>query len=114
MRVKYSVPRKKRVKKVLKATKGQWGDRSKQYYQAARSLIHGLVYNYRDRKVNKRMFRRLWITRINAACHNAGISYNRFIPGLKKGNVVLDRKMLADLAVRDEKAFNKLVEIAKP
>ncbi len=113
MRVKYSVPRKKRVKKTLKAAKGQWGDRSKQHRQAKRSLLHALVYNYRDRKANKRIFRRLWIARVNAACREQGVSYNRFIQGLKKSNVMLDRKMLADLAVKDNQAFSKLVEISK-
>jgi large subunit ribosomal protein L20 len=75
--------------------------------------MRGLVYNYRDRKANKRMFRRLWITRISAACQQAGLNYNHFMHGLKKANILLDRKMLADLAVRDAQAFSKLVDITK-
>ncbi len=112
-RVKTSVARKKRVKRVLRAAKGQWGDRSKRYLQARQSLMHSLVYAYRDRKVRKRNFRRLWITRINAACRNAGINYSRFIQGLKKVNVHLDRKILADLAANDSGVFTKLIDLVK-
>jgi large subunit ribosomal protein L20 len=75
--------------------------------------MHALVYAYRDRRVKKREFRRLWITRINAACRAAGITYSKFINGLKRAKVNIDRKILADLAVRDSVAFKKLVEIAK-
>ena len=75
--------------------------------------MHALVYSYRDRKVKKRDFRRLWITRINAACRSNDITYSRFMSGLKKAKISLDRKILADLAVNDIKTFNKLVEIAK-
>ena len=112
-RVKTNVARKKRVKRVLKRAKGQWGDRSKQYIQAKRSLLHSDVYAYRDRKKRKITFRRLWTARINAAVRAAGIPYNRFISGLKKAKVALNRKMLADLAVNDTKAFQKLIEVAK-
>ena len=85
----------------------------KQFRQARRALMHALVYAYRDRRVKKREFRRLWISRINAACRAAGTTYSKFMSGLKKAKIKLDRKILADLAVRDSQAFKKLVEIAK-
>ena len=112
-RVKHSVATKRRKKKVLKKEKGFWGDRSKQFQHARRGLMHALVYAYRDRRVRKRNFRALWIIRINAACRSTGITYGRFISGLKNAKVGLDRKVLADLAVNDRQAFEKLVEIAK-
>ena len=112
-KIKHSVATRKRKKKLLKKTKGYWGDRSKQFQQAKRALMHALVYAYRDRRVRKREFRSLWIARINAACRQAGITYSVFMNGLKKSKVAIDRKILADLAVRDNKAFAKLVEIAK-
>lgn len=112
-RVKTSVARRKRVKKVLKRAKGQWGDRSKQYIQAKRSLIHSDVYAYRDRKKRKIEFRQLWIVRINAALRSAGLTYSKFISGLKKAKITLNRKMLAELALSDAKAFQKLVDIVK-
>ncbi|OGX31259.1 MAG: 50S ribosomal protein L20 [Omnitrophica WOR_2 bacterium RIFCSPLOWO2_12_FULL_46_30] len=112
-RVKTNVARRKRVKKVLKRAKGQWGDRSKQYLQAKRSLLHSDVYAYRDRKKRKIEFRQLWIARLNAGARAAGITYNKFINGLKKAKVTLNRKMLAELAVNEPKAFQKLVEVAK-
>ncbi|HLD82378.1 MAG TPA: 50S ribosomal protein L20 [Candidatus Omnitrophota bacterium] len=112
-KIKHSAATRRRKKRVLKKVKGFWGDRSKQFRQARRALMHALVYAYRDRKVKKREFRRLWISRINAACRSCGITYSRFISGLKKAKVNLDRKILADLAVKDSQAFKKLVEIAK-
>lgn len=112
-KIKHSVATKKRKKRVLKKAKGYWGDRSKQFQQARRTLMRALVYAYRDRRVKKREFRQLWISRINAACRQADITYSRFTDGLKKASVGLDRKILADLAVRDPKVFEKLVEIAK-
>jgi large subunit ribosomal protein L20 len=112
-KVKHSVATRRRKKKVLKKAKGFWGDRAKQYQQARRGLMHALVYAYRDRRRKKREFRRLWISRVNAACRQAGITYSKFIHGLKKAKVNLDRKILADLAVKDNLAFKKLVEIAK-
>lgn len=112
-KIKHSVATKKRKKRVLKASKGFWGDRSKQFQQARRTLKRAMVYAYRDRKVKKRDFRQLWIVRINAACRQAGITYSKFMNGLKKANIELDRKMLADLAVKDTAAFQKLVDIAK-
>ncbi len=112
-KVKHSTTTRKRKKRLLKKTKGFWGDRSKQYRQARRALMHALVYAYRDRRTKKREFRRLWISRINAACRAAGITYSRFMSGLKKAKVNLDRKILAELAVKDSQAFKKLIEIAK-
>ncbi|MFH0913095.1 MAG: 50S ribosomal protein L20 [Candidatus Omnitrophota bacterium] len=112
-KIKHSVATRRRKKRLLKKVKGFWGDRSKQYQQARRALMHALVYAYRDRRVRKRDFRRLWIIRINAACRGEGITYSQFIRGLKKAKVNLDRKILADLAVKDAHAFKKLVEIAK-
>ena len=112
-KIKHSVATRRRKKRLLKKTKGFWGDRSKQYQQARRALIHALVYAYRDRKVKKREFRRLWITRINAACRAAGTTYSVFMKGLKKAKISLDRKILADLAVKDSQAFKKLVEMVK-
>ena len=109
----HSVATRKRKKKVLKQAKGFWGDRSKQYQQAKRTLMHALRYAYRDRRNKKREFRRLWIARINAACRQAGVTYSVFMSGLKKSKINLDRKILADLAVRDNPAFNKIVEIIK-
>lgn len=112
-RARHSVATRKRKKKVLKKAKGYWGDRSKQFQQARRTLQRALAFSYRDRRNRKREFRRLWISRINAACRNSGVSYAKFIGGLKKGKIGLDRKMLAELAVKDSAAFKKLVEMAK-
>ena len=112
-KVNHCVATRKRKKRLLKKAKGYWGDRSKQFQQARRSLMRALVYAYRDRRVKKRTFRRLWISRINAACRACGITYSKFINGLKKAKVSLDRKILADLAVKDSQAFKKLVELAK-
>lgn len=112
-KARHSVATRKRKKRLLKKAKGFWGDRSKQYQQARRALMHALVYAYRDRKAKKREFRRLWITRINAACRTAGITYSRFMNGLKKAKINLDRKILADIAVKDSNAFKKLVELVK-
>ncbi len=112
-KIKHSVATRRRKKRVLKSAKGFWGDRSKQFQQARRALMHALVYEYRDRKVRKREFRSLWIARINAACRQTGISYSKFLNGLKVAKVALDRKILADLAVKDPKAFKKLIDIAK-
>ncbi|MDI9548747.1 MAG: 50S ribosomal protein L20 [Chloroflexota bacterium] len=102
-----------RHKKVLKFTKGQYGTRSKLFRRANEAMLKSLFYAYRDRRNRKRDFRRLWITRINAATRLSGLSYSRFVHGLKKANVQVDRKVLADIAVRDAAAFGKLVELAK-
>ena len=112
-KVKHSVATRRRKKRTLKAAKGFWGDRSKQYQQARRTLMHALVYAYRDRRNKKREIRSLWIARINAACRQGGLSYSKFMNGLKKNKIALDRKSLADLAVRDPKVFEKLLELAK-
>jgi len=112
-KIKHSVATRRRKKRVLKKAKGFWGDRSKQFQQARRALMHAEVYATRDRKVKKREFRHLWVARINAACRLRGTTYSKFINGLKKAKVGLDRKILADLAVNDVKVFEKLVEIAQ-
>ena len=113
VKIKHSVATRRRKKRVLKKAKGFWGDRSKQFQQARRALMHAEVYATRDRKMRKREFRHLWVVRINAACRGLGITYSKFINGLKKAKIKIDRKILADLAVNDVKAFEKLVEIAK-
>jgi large subunit ribosomal protein L20 len=103
----------RRHKKVLKFTKGQYGTRSKLFRRANEAMLKSLFYAYRDRRNRKRDFRRLWITRINAATRIEGLTYSRFIHGLKKANVQVDRKVLADLAVHDAATFGKLVDLAK-
>lgn len=112
-RVKHAVAKHRRHKKMLKRAKGFWGGRSKLYRRAKETVQRALVYSYRDRRVKKREFRKLWITQISIACKNCGISYNRFISGLIKAKVELDRKVLADIAKSDKDTFAKLVEIAK-
>lgn len=112
-KAKHSVATRRRKKRVLKQAKGFWGDRSKQYQQAKRVLMHALKYAYRDRRNKKREIRSLWIARINAACREVGITYSAFMSGLKKSKINLDRKILADLAVRDNHAFKKLVDAVK-
>ena len=113
VRVRSTIVAKSRKKKVLKAAKGQFGKRSKNFRQAIKSVIKGLTYEYRDRKVRRREFRSLWIIRINAACQEKGIKYSRFIDGLTKADVTLNRKILAELAISSPEAFGKLVDIAK-
>src|SRR5437764_1136678 len=102
-----------RVRAVLGRAKGYSAARGKRYKAAKEQVAHSLAYAYRDRRVRKRDFRRLWITRINAAARMHGLSYNRFISGLKAAEVDVDRKVLADIAVRDPAAFGKLVEAAR-
>jgi large subunit ribosomal protein L20 len=102
-----------RVKKVLNATKGHKGARSRWYRTAIESRMKAMQYATRDRKNRKREFRALWITRINAAAREHDMPYNRLISGLQAAGVSIDRKMLADLAVRDAAAFGELVEVAK-
>ena len=113
VRIKTNVYSHKRKKRVLKEAKGQWGDRSKRYKEAAKSLIAGKQYAYYDRKKNKSNFRKLWIIRINAACREMGIAYSRFVRGLKAAKVEIDRKVLADLAVTAPEAFAQIVDTAK-
>ena len=112
-RIKRAVNAHKKRRKVLKLAKGYWGAKSKQYRTASEQVRRSLRYAYTGRKLRKRDFRRLWIVRINAACRLNGMSYSAFINGLKKKNIEVNRKMLADLAVNDAAAFAQLVEIAK-
>jgi len=112
-RTRHSVARKKRKKKVFKRAKGFVGGRSKLYRTATETVRRALAYAYRDRKVKKRTFRALWIVRLNAAVKPHGLSYSRFINGLAKAKVNIDRKMLADLAVTDKSAIAELAKIAK-
>lgn len=112
-RVKTGVVRRRRHKKVLKLARGFFSARHKHFRKAKEQLERSLVYAYRDRRRKKRNFRRLWIVRINAACRLNDISYSRFIAGLKKANIELDRKILADLAMNDAKAFSELALKAK-
>lgn len=102
----------RRRKKVLKRAKGFWGGRSRLFRTAHETVMRAEVYATRDRKQRKRQFRRLWTVRINAACRQFGTTYSRFIAGLKKAKIEMDRKSLADLAVKDSGAFKKLVELA--
>ncbi len=113
MRVKGGFTTQRRHKKVLRMTKGQWGTRSKLFRRANEAMMKSYWYAYRDRRVRRREFRRLWITRINAATRMHDLSYSRFMHGLKLANVNLDRKALAHLAVRDEAAFAAVVNLAK-
>jgi len=110
-RVKSNVPRLKRKKKIMRLAKGARGGRSKLFKAAKETVERGWRYAYRDRRQKKREFRRLWITRINAAARLHQLSYNRFMAGLKRAGVEIDRKMLADLAVRDPVAFGELAEV---
>ena len=103
---------KKRRKKVLKRAKGFFSGRRKLFRTAHETVMRAMVFATRDRKQRKRQFRRLWTIRINAACRKFGTTYSRFIAGLKHAKISLDRKVLADIAVRDEAAFKKLVELA--
>lgn len=112
-RVKRGVVAKARHKKVLNKAKGYYGARSKVYRVAKQAVIKAGQYAYRDRRVRKREFRALWITRINAAARLNGLSYSRFINGLSKAGIEVDRKILADLAVHDAVAFSELAEQAK-
>ena len=112
-RIKRAVNAHKKRRKIFKLAKGYWGAKSKQYRAASEQVRRSLRYAYTGRKLRKRDFRRLWIVRINAAARLSGMSYSTFINGLKKANVEVNRKMLADLAVNDAAAFAQLVELAK-
>jgi large subunit ribosomal protein L20 len=103
----------RRHKKVLKFTKGQYGSKHLLFRRANEAMLKSLFYAFRDRRNRKRDFRRLWITRINAAARLSGLSYSRLVHGLKLANVQVDRKVLADIAARDLAAFGKLADIAK-
>lgn len=112
-RVKRGVTAHARHKKVLKLAKGYFGHKSKLFKVANQQVMKSLAYAYRDRKAKKRDFRKLWIARINAAARINGLSYSRFMNGLKKANIALDRKVLAEIAVSDATGFAKLCELAK-
>lgn len=113
VRVTGAPPSRRRRKRFLKQAKGYRGARSRLYRTARESVQKGMAYAFRDRKAKKRNFRRLWIARIGAQTTSQGISYSKFMGALKKANVAIDRKLLADLAVNDKKAFGELLEIAK-
>jgi large subunit ribosomal protein L20 len=112
-RVKRAVHSKKRHRAVLEQAQGYYGNKSRSYRAAREQVMHSLQYAYRDRRVRKGDFRQLWIQRINAATRQHGMSYSRFIAGLKAADIEIDRKILADLAVRDAPAFAALVALAR-
>jgi len=112
-RVKRGVVARRRHKKILKQAKGYYGARSRVFRVAKQAVTKAAQYAYRDRRQRKRQFRALWITRINAASRANGLNYSRLIAGLKKADVLLDRRVLADIAVHDKAAFSKVVETAK-
>ncbi|HGY10318.1 50S ribosomal protein L20 [Oceanithermus sp.] len=112
-RAKTGVVRRRKHKKVLKQAKGYWGSRSKNIKRAKETLLNAAEHSYADRRKKKRVFRRLWIARINAAARQNGLSYSKLMHGLKAAGIEIDRKMLADIAVRDPEGFAALVEQAK-
>ena len=113
MRVKGGFVTRRRHNKILAMTKGQWGTRHSLFRRANEAMMKSQWYAYRDRRARRRDYRRLWIARINAAAHLNGLSYSRLMHGLKIANVALDRKALADIAVRDAAAFTQVVNMAK-
>ena len=112
-RVKGAMMTRKRRKKILKRAKGYWGSKSKHFKMAKQALMKSGAYAYAGRRMKKRDFRQLWITRISAACKANGMNYSTFMHGLKLAEVQIDRKMLAELAVNDKAAFTQLVELSK-
>ncbi|MBE2184876.1 MAG: 50S ribosomal protein L20 [Anaerolineae bacterium] len=112
-RVKTGFHRRQRHKKVLKLTKGQWGTRGRLFRRSNEAMLKSLFYAYRDRRARRGELRRLWIVRINAGARLHGLSYSRFMYGLKKAGIELDRKILADIAVRDADTFQKLAVLAQ-
>jgi large subunit ribosomal protein L20 len=112
-RVSHAVASRRRKKRVLKLAKGQFGHRSTRYQQADRSVRRGQRYAYRDRRLVKREFRYLWVVRINAACRELGMTYSRFIKGLKDAKIDINRQMLAELAVNSPVAFKNLITLAQ-
>lgn len=112
-RVKTGFTRRHRHKKIIKMMKGQWGTRGRLFRRSNEAMLKSLWYAYRDRRVRRRDMRRLWIVRINAAARINGLSYSRFMYGLKKANVEIDRKLLADIAVRDAGTFAKLAALSQ-
>ena len=112
-RVKRAMMTRKRRNKILKMAKGYWGSKSKHYKMANQAMMKSLTYAYTGRRLKKRDFRRLWITRISAACKANGMNYSTFMHGLKLADIQIDRKMLSELAVNDKAAFAQLIELAK-
>lgn len=112
-RAKTGVVRRRRHNKIRKMVKGQWGSRGRLFRRSNEAMLKSLWYSYRDRRARVRQMRRLWIIRINAGAHLHGLSYSRFIYGLKQANVMLDRKSLADIAVRDAETFTKLAALSQ-
>ncbi len=112
-RVKNAINAKKKRRTTLERAKGYRGQRSRLYRKAKEQVTHSFVYNYRDRKVRKNEFRKLWIARINAAVRENGMTYNRFMQGIRLAEIDIDRRMLAELAVNDPATFAKIVEMAK-
>lgn len=111
-RVKGGIVTRRRHKKILRLTKGHWDTRHKLFRRANEAMMKSLWYAYRDRRQRRRDLRSLWISRINAAARMEGVKYSQLIPGLKKNNIELDRKILADIAVRDPQTFSKIIETA--
>lgn len=112
-RAKTGFVRRRKHKKVIKSVKGQWNTRGRLFKRSNEAMMKSLWYSYRDRRARRRDMRRLWITRINAAARTHGLPYSRFIYGLKQAEVELDRKILADIAVRDPETFTKIAAIAE-
>jgi len=112
-RVRNGVVTHRRHKKILKEARGYFGSKHREFKSAKEQLMHAGQYAYRDRRQKKREFRKLWIVRINAACRENEISYSRFIEGLNKAGIEVNRKMLSEIAINDKEAFKKLVEVAK-
>lgn len=112
-RARTGIVRRRKHNKIRKMVKGQWGTRGRLFKRSNEAMLKSLFYAYRDRRQRRRQFRRLWITRINAASRINGLSYSRLIYGLKQAGVEVDRKMMADIAVRDAAAFAKLVDVSK-
>lgn len=112
-RARTGVVRRRKHNKIRKMVKGQWGTRGRLFRRSNEAMLKSYFYAYRDRRQRRRQFRRLWIVRINAAARLNGLSYSRFIYGLKQANVELDRKALADIAVRDPETFQKLAAISQ-
>ena len=112
-RTRTGIVRRRRHKKVLKLTKGQWGTRSKNFKRANEAMMRSLWYAYRDRRQRRRQLRRLWIQRINAAARQNGMKYSQLVNGLKRADVELDRKSLAAIAIQDAQTFGKIVDIAR-
>ena len=113
MRIKYSVPRNKRKKKIFKLAKGYYGDKSRRLRMATQQVKKSLVHAYVDRKDKKGNMRSMWIMRLNAAVREHGMSYSRFVDGLTKSEISLNRKMLSEMAIKDPNSFKQLVELAR-